>query len=250
MSKAGDLMSLLNESGNKITDINDPIYTKKQKFPKYNVPISPISAHSSADGAKILKSRLSGWTKEDHLAAAEYHEEQSKKKDADWGKTREKAHKDVFGTDPGFSDYKVSGIGRDEYSDKDKAKLRKLAAEASSHKSVAAVHKYLANNFGRYKNEAFDENEDKTLYFSTKGGHRFRISLNPDTLGHVVKYDQHTFDLPHNEWRIIGFSKNPNSKSPDIRVSTDLTRDKIRGMYVWDIDHNTNRRWSDKVDNM
>lgn len=152
MSKATQVLNLLNEEGSpKIPDINDPIYTKKQKFPKYNVPISPISAHSSADGAKILRSRLPGWTKSDHLAAAEYHEEQSKKKDSDWGKTRDKAHQDVFGTAPGFSDYKVSGVGRDEYSDKAKGKLRKLASEASNHKSIAAVHRYITNNFGRYK---------------------------------------------------------------------------------------------------
>lgn len=249
MSKAANVINLLNESV-KIPDINDPIYTKTQKFPKYNVAISPISAYSSADGAKILKSRLPGWTREDHLNAAAYHEEQSKKKDSDWGKTRDKAHKDTFGTEPSFTDYKVSGIGREEYSDKDKDKLRKLAGEASKHKSAAVVHKYLANNFGRYKNEAFNEDEDKTLYFSTNGGHRYRISLDPDTLGHVVKYDQHTFDLPHKEWRVIGFSKNPNKNSPDIRVSTDLTRDKIRGMFVWDVDHGTTRRWGDKVDNM
>ena len=49
MSKATNLISILNEEKSKILDISNSVYTEKQRFPKHNVPISPIS-----DGANEI----------------------------------------------------------------------------------------------------------------------------------------------------------------------------------------------------
>jgi late competence protein required for DNA uptake (superfamily II DNA/RNA helicase) len=92
-----------------------------------------------------------------------------------------------------------------------------------------------------------EKEEGKTLYFTTQNGNRFVISLESKTLGHVMKYNEHTFPLPNTSWIITGFSKNPQKNSPDFKVTTDLTRDAVKGKYVWDLDHGTTRRWGDKI---
>jgi len=92
-----------------------------------------------------------------------------------------------------------------------------------------------------------EEEKGKTLYFSTQNGNRFVISLEPGSLGHVMKYNEHTFPLPHTSWVVTGFSKNSQKNSPDFKVTPDLTREAIKGKYVWDLDHGTTRRWGDKI---
>lgn len=88
----------------------------------------------------------------------------------------------------------------------------------------------------------------KKLEFWHHGNH-FVVSLSPKYPGHVMKYDEHTFKLPHESWRIIGFSRHHWKNSPDyyirdlINQSSEEITKKIRKTLVWDVDHGTTRLW-------
>lgn len=128
----------------KIPDIDDPVYHDLIEHRGYTCKVSPLNCHSARDSAAILKYRLPDWSKEEHAKAAKFHEDESKKKEEDWGKTQEKAHMETFGTSPTITDYKISGIGREEYPAKYKDKMRKLSLDSAHHKAAAAAHSWLS----------------------------------------------------------------------------------------------------------
>lgn len=72
----------------------------------------------------------------------------------------------------------------------------------------------------------------------------YTVSLEKETLGHVVKYGNHTWLLPHSSWVIIGFSYHHIRNHPDRPVDWAESDPKcIVGCYVWDKDHGTTRTW-------
>jgi hypothetical protein len=127
----------------KLIPIDDPVYVDKIKYPKYNVAISPLSAHGS-DTGKLLASRLPGWTKDDHEKAADAHEKEAERLTKEWGDTAEKAAKATWGRSYQMTDYRISGIASDEFADKFKDALRAAASGSSRHKDAAFAHKAAA----------------------------------------------------------------------------------------------------------
>lgn len=84
----------------------------------------------------------------------------------------------------------------------------------------------------------------KTLKF-THAGTRYEISMEKGTLGHVMRYGTNTFSLPHDSWRVIGFSTHHWGNRPTITLGMVLNDptllDDIK--YVWDVDHGTTKEW-------
>lgn len=76
----------------------------------------------------------------------------------------------------------------------------------------------------------------------TYQGTPYRVSLAPDTLGHVMLYGSHAFPLPHPSWRIVGFSRHPCARSYT-PITVDTTAAKVEGALIWDQDHGTPRQW-------
>ena len=68
----------------------------------------------------------------------------AKEMDKQWSKEADKASQETFGRPFGTSDYKISGIGREEFSSAAKDKLRDLAHTSAEHKEAAAAHWYAA----------------------------------------------------------------------------------------------------------
>jgi hypothetical protein len=135
----------------KIPSYTDDRYQKEFKFPKVNR--NETATHSFGNnGAKIVISLFPEWTKEDHLAAAAKHEKDADKMDRQWSKLRDEAHKKTFGKPAGFHDYKVSGIGRSEYPEDMKEKLRELAHGATKAKALSYAHATAAKIVKRFKN--------------------------------------------------------------------------------------------------
>jgi hypothetical protein len=115
-------------------------YTTGHKLPKHNGPVSVLTATSSASAAKVARLAFPDYTKADHEAAAVLHRKLAEGHDASWSSSRHLAHLEAFGCAPSVTDYRISGIGRDEYSDAWKAKLRTHAHTASAHRACAAAH--------------------------------------------------------------------------------------------------------------
>jgi hypothetical protein len=126
-----------------VPPIDSPTYRDVAKLPKYNVKVSPLSAHGS-DGGKLLAKRLPGWTRADHTAAALHHEEKAQEMQADHSRLLDVAARETWGRDFEPTDYRISGIGSDEFSAKHKDELRRLAHTSSAHKDAAHAHKAAA----------------------------------------------------------------------------------------------------------
>lgn len=82
----------------------------------------------------------------------------------------------------------------------------------------------------------------RTLHFNHAGKH-FAASLDPDTLGHVTRYGEHRWTLPHPSWKTLGVSKHHASNRVTVPLTPDIDAKEILGGYVWDLDHGTTRQW-------
>jgi hypothetical protein len=126
-----------------VPPIDSPTYREVAKLPKYNAKVSPLSAHGS-DGGKLLAKRLPGWTKADHLAAASEHEKKADEMSKQHSALLNTAAQAVWGRDFKVTDYRISGIGSDEFSQEHKDELRRLAHTSSAHKDAAHAHRAAA----------------------------------------------------------------------------------------------------------
>lgn len=127
------------KSGKRIPHRSDAVYHEHEKYPKYNRTISPLSGIGS-DGGKLLRNRLPDYTKQDHLDAAAHHKDMAEFHRQEWAKQQKAAHHEAFGKDPESTDYSIAGIGKDEYSDHHKDRLRHHAHAISTHSSAAYAH--------------------------------------------------------------------------------------------------------------
>lgn len=140
-------------SGKEVPAYDDERITKLFKLPKYNMNVNVFTAHGN-DSGKVLIYLLGreGWTKADYLEAASIYAKESDKAADQWHRLIQKAHKETFKEDYKATDYKVSGIGRDEYPEKYKDKLRKYSTAKSYYKGLEHGMKAAAKLSNRLKN--------------------------------------------------------------------------------------------------
>ena len=142
--------------------LDDSIYRKTEKWPKYNVEISPLSAHGS-DCGKILRKRLPDWTKEQHLAAAKKWKAEADKTKKQYSKALDDAAQEAWGRPFRPTDYKIAGIGSSEFPEKTKDKLRFLATHESESRDAAYAHESAAKLRFEKKDESMDVYEVNEL---------------------------------------------------------------------------------------
>ncbi len=94
--------------------------------------------------AKILGVTCAGFSKADHLAAADYHQNRAERLDSFWGLIADHQMQRIFGRSMGVADYKVCAIGREEFPDSKKLVLRHCAYQSSKHKKMARAHQHIA----------------------------------------------------------------------------------------------------------
>jgi len=82
----------------------------------------------------------------------------------------------------------------------------------------------------------------KTLHF-IHAGTFYACSLEPGTLGHVTRYGEHTFTIPHPSWKILGFSTHHWHNRITILLTPDVKPEDLKRCFVWDSDHGTVRTW-------
>lgn len=148
--KDGTLVAAHDRAGNKTggqsfgPGLSHPAYTTPVKLPKWNYAVTAHGAGDTAAGAKILRRLNPSWTKADHARLAGEHGEAAKQHRAAWEKRADQAAQRTFGRPFEFGDYRVSGIGREEFSDLDKDALRHHAHSEGKHKSLALIHAHAA----------------------------------------------------------------------------------------------------------
>jgi hypothetical protein len=124
--------------------------TVRQNFGRvkgWTTPISPASHGSMA--RSLLRRRLPGWKKEDHLAHSGRFKEAAEKLDVRWSKEWEAAFQKRYGRAPRVEDYRVSGIGDDGLAATDKTLLRGLARARSRAEQLAEAHRAAGRHLRR-----------------------------------------------------------------------------------------------------
>lgn len=120
--------------------LDHPAYHRAVKLPKYNGKVTVFHTHSSADGARVLRSVNPSWTKEDHRNLADLHAIAAAQHCMRHSVLLHEAAQETFGRSFQVTDYKISAIGSDRFSDEKKAELRKAARAHTYHELVARAH--------------------------------------------------------------------------------------------------------------
>jgi len=128
-----------------VVDLENPVYHIRQKVAKISVPVSPTTSIAAGQtGAKLLKQRLTGWTKADHKKAVVKLEKMAKRAKADYARALDRAAQETWGRKWKPTDYKISCVGSDEFSESIKKKLRVLCRKMTIIGDALASHRYLA----------------------------------------------------------------------------------------------------------
>ena len=139
-------------SGKSVEHPSHPVYSEHSRLPKYNGPVSPV-ALGGQGGGKMLRQRLSHWSPQDHLDASKIHAAEHKRHQQEWSKTAEEAAQHAFGRPYHPTDYKISGIGSEKFSEEHKERLRHHAQTGSQHASLASAHHFAAGKRTPYREE-------------------------------------------------------------------------------------------------
>ena len=134
--------------------LGHPAYQAQIRIPGYNYPGSRVTVFQAvtvADAAKVLVKANPAWSREDHRNLAEDHQRSWRECGAKWNEVANEAAHSTFGREFLLTDYRISGIAREEFSEGDKKALRDLAGRRGRHMRLAAAHLFAAKNFGRYR---------------------------------------------------------------------------------------------------
>jgi hypothetical protein len=135
-----------------LTALDQPAYNTPLKVAKRNgSPRTAVQYAAVRDieaAAKAVRAYAPQWSKQDHARLAQAHERLSKHCDLEWGRVADEAAQAAFGRPFNIlkGDYKISGIGREEFSPAHKAQLRTLAHRETDHKYLAAVHDHIVRH--------------------------------------------------------------------------------------------------------
>lgn len=119
------------------------IYSSRVRLRGYNGPQSVFTAHGR-DGGKIAKVLFPGYGKREHLSISRDYALASEKAGNLYAHALDQAAMRLWGRPFQVTDYRVSGIGSDRFSESDKALLRKLVREKQQYKDISRAHYYAA----------------------------------------------------------------------------------------------------------
>lgn len=122
------------------TQLSHPAYQQRVKLRGYNCAVTAASAFLPRDGARVLKRANPAWSQDEHLELAHLHRAESERLDALHGQLLDEAHQVTFGCAREVHDYRISAIGRDEYPETFKQRLRESAHGATRHSRLSWAH--------------------------------------------------------------------------------------------------------------
>lgn len=139
------------------------IYANRYRLPLHNNEVSVDSARSHESAAKALKRAMYDvgkvLTKDQHAQTRDYFITLRGALKQEYGKELNKAARATWGRDFEIQDYRISGIACDEFSNKQKNRLRALAHTETKCANIAAAHSHLQ----RYTREATREPQEQCL---------------------------------------------------------------------------------------
>jgi hypothetical protein len=106
----------------------------------YTRAVTVLTTLGPEDTKELLCKFMPGLTRQQHRTLGEAHLRASIQCQLDWGKTVNAAAQETFGRAYEATDYKISGIAREEFSEGRKNTLRDLAHKESAHSHVAWGH--------------------------------------------------------------------------------------------------------------
>lgn len=120
--------------------------TMRRGWHGYTFPVSVLSVYQPNDGKSLLKRVMPDLSRTDHAKLAEQHVVASIKNRASWLRLIDKTCRKLFGRPYGIADYRISGVGRDDFPQSVKDKLSKMAVNAGLHARLAVLHKMAAGH--------------------------------------------------------------------------------------------------------
>lgn len=128
-----------------VKDLKNPIYRTPVKVRGYNGKPTVMSAHGK-DAGDVLIALQPDVTRAEHAQQARGFEALSESLSDQYSRTLDEAAQATWGRLWRVTDYKVSGIGSDEFSEPFKEKLRFLAHGMSQAKTIAQAHGFAAKS--------------------------------------------------------------------------------------------------------
>lgn len=119
------------------------IYETHVRLRGYNGPQTVFSAHGR-DKAKIVKVLFPHYGKLEHANISGEYFLAAKKASNEYSYALDQAARRAWGRPFYVTDYKVSGIGSNEFAERDKAVLRKLVRDKQHFADISAAHYYAA----------------------------------------------------------------------------------------------------------
>jgi hypothetical protein len=128
-----------------LKDTKDELYRTRVKVRGYNGHPTVMSAHGK-DSGDILIQLTPDMSKAQHAQKAREFKALSETLQKKYEEAQDAAAQDTWGRDFQVTDYRVSGIGSDEFSEKHKDTLRMLAHGLSAAKTISEAHEYASKS--------------------------------------------------------------------------------------------------------
>lgn len=116
-------------------------YKAQEMVRGWNGKQNPITVGGTKGGAMLAR-RLPTWGKSQHLAASAQYAKEASRLSAIYSSTLDKAAQATWGRKWHPTDYRISGIGSDDFSDVHKNQLRSSAQGSTFARDAADLHKH------------------------------------------------------------------------------------------------------------
>lgn len=126
--------------------LDHPAYTTEARkgWRGYTRRVCVLTTLTAADGVALLKRFLPQANKAWHEGQAYMHLANARLHSGAWSSVADEAAQATFGRPFAITDYRVSGIGRDEFSQEHKAQLRWHIRRQQQHHLLAILHRMAA----------------------------------------------------------------------------------------------------------
>jgi hypothetical protein len=115
-----------------------PAYTRRYRVSKWSRTVTAL------DVPRLLRRYWPSMSKEEHRKRAAENRREVERLQKRYTQELEDAAQETFGRAWEATDYRIAGIGRDEFSDERKERLRLLCRAIDARRSIAYAHDHCA----------------------------------------------------------------------------------------------------------
>ncbi len=129
------------------------VYEAGIRVPRVTGLVTVFSSGVSRSHCRRLVRRIFGPDAKEHRRLALFHWNRAKRYQALYDRSLDIAAMKTLGRPFTFGDYRISGIGRDEFGEDDKARLRRYVRLLQAHRDVARAHACAAGRPDKWSKE-------------------------------------------------------------------------------------------------